>query len=171
MSDAVERILAQWRQERPDLDVSPMAVIGRLTRAMNAAEVRLARTFAHHGLDSGSFDVLATLLRSGRPHALSPAALAASAMVTSSAIAQRLNKLADRGLVARSKDPEDKRGTVVTLTGEGKALVERVLPDHLATERLLIAGLDGAEQAVLMELLGRIEAAASQSYSQSDLQS
>ena len=59
---------------------------------------------------------------------------------------------------------------MVTLTGEGKALVERVLPDHLATERLLIAGLDGAEQAVLMELLGRIEAAASQSYSQSDLQ-
>jgi DNA-binding MarR family transcriptional regulator len=140
-----------------------MAVIGRLTRAMNAAEVRLARTFALHGLDSGSFDVLATLLRSGSPHALSPAALAASAMVTSSAIAQRLNKLADRGLVARSKDPEDKRGTVVTLTDEGKALVGCVLPDHLAAERLLIAGLDGAEQAVLMELLGRIEAAASQS--------
>ncbi|MHC6221419.1 MarR family winged helix-turn-helix transcriptional regulator [Arthrobacter sp. MMS24-S77] len=161
MNDAVERILEQWRRERPDLDVSPMAVIGRMTRAMNAAEVQLARNFARHGLDSGSFDVLATLLRSGAPHALSPAALADSAMVTSSAIAQRLNKLAERGLVRRSKDPDDKRGTVVTLTTEGKALVERVLPDHLATERSLIEGLDKADQAVFIEILGRIEANAS----------
>ncbi|WP_026556580.1 MarR family winged helix-turn-helix transcriptional regulator [Arthrobacter sp. 35W] len=158
MTDAVDRILGQWHRERPDLDVSPMAIIGRMTRTMNAAEAQLAGTFARHGLDSGSFDVLATLLRSGSPYALNPAALASSAMVTSSAIAQRLNKLADRGLVARSKDPGDKRGTVVTLTAEGKALVERVLPDHLATERSLIAGLDATEQEQFIELLGRIEA-------------
>ncbi|MCZ9880849.1 MarR family winged helix-turn-helix transcriptional regulator [Arthrobacter sp. B2a2-09] len=162
MSDAVERILEQWRRERPDLDVSPMAVIGRMTRAMNAAELQLTRNFSRHGLDSGSFDVLATLLRSGSPYSLSPAALADSAMVTSSAIAQRLNKLADRGLVVRSKDPDDKRGTVVTLTPEGKALVERVLPDHLATERSLIKGLGAEEQAKFMEVLGRIEANASE---------
>ena len=89
MSTRVDDILSQWRTERPDLDVSPMAVIGRLSRAATAVDARLSSTFAEHGLDSASFDVLATLLRAGSPHELAPKDLTHWSMVTSSAIAQR----------------------------------------------------------------------------------
>lgn len=160
MADDVDRILEQWRLEKPDLDVSPMAVVGRLSRTALAVETRLANTFARHGLDASSFDVLATLLRSGAPYRITPAELAREAMISTSAVAQRLNKLEDRGLIRRAANPNDGRGTLVALTGTGKELIEAALPDHLATERAIIAALSIEEQEHLMLLLDRIEGAA-----------
>ena len=156
MIDHVDGILAQWHRERPDLDVSPMGVIGRLSRAAAAVDVRLARNFAAHDLDRGSFDVLATLLRNGSPHQLTPARLAADAMITSSAVAQRLNRLEARGLITREPNPEDGRGSLVTLTPAGKAAVEETLPDHLAAEEEMLAALGPDERATLAELLSRV---------------
>lgn len=161
MTDQVDRILEQWQREKPDLDASPMAVIGRLSRAALAVESRLAATFARHGLDASSFDVLATLLRSGTPYRITPAELARDAMISTSAVAQRLNKLEARGLVAREANPNDGRGTLVALTGTGKGLIEKALPDHLETERTILHPLNSEEQAILALLLGRIGNAAS----------
>ncbi|MEP7193978.1 MAG: MarR family transcriptional regulator [Actinomycetota bacterium] len=153
MATGIDEILAQWTRERPDLDVSPMAVIGRLTRAAAVIDVRLARTFATYGLDAASFDVLATLLRSGDPYALAPKDLADAAMVTSSAIAQRVNKLASAGLVIRHKSSADGRGTLVTLTSKGKNLAEKVLPHHLETEHSALQSLTKHERAKMADLL------------------
>lgn len=156
MSTRVDDILSQWRTERPDLDVSPMAVIGRLSRAATAVDARLSATFAEHGLDSASFDVLATLLRAGSPHELAPKDLARWSMVTSSAIAQRVNKLVERGLVTRRPSEQDGRGTVVALTPAGKRLVEAALPDHLATEERILDGFSAAEREQLASFLERL---------------
>lgn len=156
MSTRVDDILSQWRTERPDLDVSPMAVIGRLSRAATAVDARLSTTFAEHGLDSASFDVLATLLRSGSPHELAPKDLAHWSMVTSSAIAQRVNKLVERGLVTRRPSEQDGRGTVVALTPAGKRLVEAALPDHLAAEERILDGFSTAEREQLASFLERL---------------
>lgn len=161
MTDQVDRILEQWHSEKPGLDVSPMAVIGRLSRTAFTVESRLAATFAQHGLDASAFDVLATLLRSGTPYRITPAKLAREAMVTTSAVAQRLNKLEARGLVAREANPDDGRGTLVALTSAGKELIEKALPDHLETERAILSPLSREEQATLALLLGRIDDAAS----------
>ncbi len=160
MPDHVDRIIEQWHAEKPDLDVSPMAVVGRLTRAALAVESRLATTFVRYGLDASSFDVLATLLRSGAPYRIAPVELARDAMISTSAVAQRLNKLEARGLVLREANPDDGRGTLVTLTGAGRELVETVLPDHLETERAITATLSSGEQAQLVALLQRISTAA-----------
>lgn len=160
MADRVDRILEQWHAEKPDLDVSPMAVIGRLSRTALAVESRLADTFARHGLDASSFDVLATLLRSGAPYRITPAELARDAMISTSAVAQRLNKLESRGLVQRKSNPDDGRGTLVALSDAGKELVESALPDHLETERAIVATLSSAEKKQLALLLRRIAAAA-----------
>jgi DNA-binding MarR family transcriptional regulator len=160
MTEQLDRIIAQWHQEKPELDVAPMAVIGRLGRAAAAVDTRLAATFATHGLDSSTFDALATLLRSGSPYSLTPAALARDAMISTSAVAQRLNKLETRGLVQRTANPDDGRGTLVTLTAAGKELIEAVLPDHLTTEHAIIAALTAAEQAQLARLLQRLAEAA-----------
>lgn len=161
MADQVDRIIEQWQREKPGLDVSPMAVIGRLSRAALTVESRLADTFAQHGLDASSFDVLATLLRSGAPYRISPVELAREAMISTSAVAQRLNKLESRGLVAREANPNDGRGTLVVLTDTGKVMIERALPDHLEAERSILSTLSRAEQSTLAILLGRIETAAS----------
>ena len=160
MEDHLDRVLAQWHSVRPELDVSPMAVIGRLSRAADRVGSRISATLAEHDLDAATFDVLATLLRSGSPHRINPAELARDAMISTSAVAQRLNKLETRGLVSRESNPYDGRGTLVALTASGQALVESALPHHLATERAIVEVLTAEERVVLAGLLTRIEGAA-----------
>ncbi|GAA2244747.1 MULTISPECIES: MarR family winged helix-turn-helix transcriptional regulator [Kitasatospora] len=149
MADHVDLVLAQWAAERPDLDASPMAVIGRLTRLHRMIDAELRRTFGSHGLDGASFDVLATLRRSGPPYRLTPTGLMRASMVTSGAITQRLDRLEGRGLVVRSSSESDGRSVLVELTDAGRELVDRVLPDHLDTEQRLLAGLTGAQRDAL----------------------
>ncbi|GAB3541537.1 MarR family transcriptional regulator [Arthrobacter tecti] len=156
MNDHVDDIIGQWQQQRPDLDVSPMKVIGRLSRVSQQVERRLEENFARHGLDSGSFDVLATLRRAGGPCTLSPKDLALSSMITSSAVAQRLNRLQDRGLVSRTKSGVDGRGTQVSLTPQGRELVDTVLPAHLDMEHGLLSGMSDNDLRTLAELLKKL---------------
>jgi DNA-binding MarR family transcriptional regulator len=154
--DHVDRIVAQWRVERPDLDSTPMAVIGRLSRASAIVDARLAATFASHGIDASTFDVLATLARHGPPYRVTPAELAAHSMITTSAVAQRLNRLDKLGLVTREPNPHDGRGKFVQLTPAGRELVDKVLPDHLATEEDLLAPLSADDRNTLAQLLARL---------------
>lgn len=156
MSERLNEIVEQWHRERPDLDVSPMSVIGRLSRAARQVEAELAPVFAGFDLDSGSFDVLATLRRSGAPFRLSPRELTRTAMITSSATAQRLNRLEARGLVSRSKSSEDGRGIQVTLTESGQELIDRVLPQHVTNEHRVLAALTAEERESLAALLERL---------------
>ncbi|WP_405010728.1 MarR family winged helix-turn-helix transcriptional regulator [Kitasatospora sp. NBC_01539] len=143
--DHVDLVLAQWARQRPDLDVSPMAVIGRLRRLARLLDTGLRRTFAEHGLDAASFDMLATLRRSDPPHRLTPARLMQTSMVTSGAVSQRLDRLEAGGLVARTRSTEDARVVHVALTARGRELIDRALPDHVANEHRLLAAL-GADE-------------------------
>ncbi len=153
--DAVDRILAQWARERPDLDFSPVGVIGRLTQLHREVHLAQRATFARHGLDAPSFDVLAALRRSGPPYQLTPTALMRTALVTSGAITQRLDRLEERGLITRGRSREDGRAVVVSLTEGGSAALDAALPDHLATERKLLEGLTDDDRDRLAELLRR----------------
>ncbi|WP_158843443.1 MarR family winged helix-turn-helix transcriptional regulator [Saccharothrix deserti] len=156
MADHVDRVLGQWHAQRPDLDVSPMAVIGRLNRLARLVEGELRKTFAEHELDTASFDVLATLRRSEPPHRLTPTELMRASMVTSGAITQRLDRLEARGLVVRSPNEHDGRGVVVSLTDAGRDLIDRTLPDHLATENRLLDALSKTERAALADTLKQL---------------
>ncbi|MBB1255584.1 MarR family transcriptional regulator [Streptomyces sp. OF3] len=151
--DHVDRVLEQWARERPDLDASPMAVIGRMGRLARIVEAELNHTFARHGLDRSSFDVLATLRRSGPPYRLTPGALTRSSMVTSGAVSQRLDRLQARGLITRTPNATDRRSMDVALTDEGHALIERALPDHLDTEHRLLAPLTDTQRENLVDAL------------------
>ncbi|MFI5527505.1 MarR family winged helix-turn-helix transcriptional regulator [Kitasatospora sp. NPDC051853] len=153
MTDHVDQVLAQWAAQRPDLDVSPMAVIGRLKQLTVRVEAELKRTFAAHGLDTPSFDVLATLRRNGPGNPLTPAELMRSMMVTSGAVTQRLDRLQERGLIRRTPSSTDGRVVLVALTEAGLALVDETLPDHLATEQRLLAPLPAADREQLAALL------------------
>lgn len=153
--DKVDEIIAQWHRERADLDVGPMALLGRLKRLNNILTRETARTFAQHDLNPASFDVLATLRRSGPPYALSPGDLLKSMMVTSGTMTNRIDQLVKAGLVERQKHPEDGRKFVIALTDEGFARIDRAVTDHVATQHRLMAGLTAEERTNLDQLLMR----------------
>jgi len=155
--DRAGRAIEQWRKERPDLDVSPMGVIGRLNEASSLiARDRLAPVFARFGLQSGEFDVLATLRRSGAPHALTPTELYEATMVTSGAMTARLDRLEKAGLIQRAPHPSDRRGVVVQLTAKGLERIDAALAAHVANEHHILAGLTSSERETLASLLGKL---------------
>ncbi|MBZ9718746.1 MarR family transcriptional regulator [Mesorhizobium sp. AD1-1] len=155
--DRAARAIEQWKRERPDLDVSPMGVLGRLNEAASLiARERLAPLFARYGLQSGEFDVLATLRRSGSPYALTPTALYEATMVTSGAMTNRLDRLETSGLILRGPHPNDRRGIVVRLTEKGLALIDEAIAAHVANEHEILSGLTPAERETLSRLLEKL---------------
>jgi DNA-binding MarR family transcriptional regulator len=154
--DAVDRIAEQWARERPDLDVAPMLVVGRLHRVAELLDQELRPVFAQADLGNGDFDVLASLRRAGAPYKLTPTELAGATMVTSGAVTKRVDRLVSQGLVERSVSETDGRGRVVALTPEGKRVQERLHPLHLANEERLLAALDADEREQLGRLLSKL---------------
>ena len=161
--DHVSTVLAQWAAERPDLDVSPMGIIGRISRLSLTMSKELELVFAQFGLYRWSFDMLATLRRSGAPYRLSPGALLRSLMVTSGTMTNRIDRLEEKGLVRRVPDPEDRRGILVELTEQGRELIDTALPAHVANEERILKALSKEEQHTLATLLGKLLSSLEQS--------
>ena len=151
--DRVDKVIKQWGQERPDLDVSSMELIGRLVRIYKFLGLGMTQTFSEHGLNAANFDVLATLRRSGPSYALSPNDLISSTMVTSGTMTNRIDQLTRAGLVERIKNPDDGRSVVVSLTKAGFKLIDAAVTDHVATQEQLTSGLSKDEQKRLNTLL------------------
>jgi DNA-binding MarR family transcriptional regulator len=156
MQDRIDRILAQWRRERPDLDLRPMGVVGRIQRAAAALRPRLDAIHEIAGLQGESFDVLASLRRCGAPYQLSPTQLYREMMLTSGAMTNRIDRLEEAGLVTRRPDPGDRRGTLVRLTPKGKALIDGATSKHVNNEERLLSALTIREQQQLSELLRKL---------------
>lgn len=154
--DHVAGIAEQWRRERPDLDLDPLLVIGRIEWIQARADAALRPLFADAGLGNGDFNTLTALRRSGPPYALSPGELATAMLVTTGAVTKRIDRLVARGLVTRGPADSDGRGRIVTLTERGRALVDRLIDEHLANERRLLAALSADERRSLAELLHRL---------------
>ena len=152
-SDHVARIQAEWARERPDLDVTPLGVIGRLHRLAGALTEELVSLYRQHGLGEGEFDVLATLRRAGAPYERAPGELAQFTMVTTGAMTKRLDRLVQAGLVTRRTSEIDGRARVVALTPEGLAVIDRAFTEHIANEHRLLAGLSREESQHLESLL------------------
>jgi len=151
--DGVDRILEQWRRERPELDPSPIGVVGRISRLARELEHRLEPVFRRHGLEPGWYDVLATLRRAGPPYRVRPTELTDALMLTSSGTTKRLDRLERAGLIAREPDPGDRRGTLIGLTARGRSVVDGVTEAHLDNEKRLLAALSRADQQRLADLL------------------
>lgn len=154
--DYVDSILAQWARERPDLDMSPIGIVGRVYRLARIIEHRLSSTFDFFEISRGSFDVLAALRRAGQPHRLSPTALHNSLLITSGAMTNRIDRLEEAGLVMRQPSPEDRRGLLVGLTASGKRLVDAVTTDMAKAEHDLLTALEPEEQDQLASLMKTI---------------
>ena len=160
--DRVAQIQQEWARERPDLDVAPQGVIGRLHRLASHLTAELTIVYREFGLSEGEFDVLATLRRAGAPFERAPGELAAHTMVTTGAMTKRLDRLETAGLVERRTSDLDGRGRVVALTAFGVDLIDRAFTAHMANERRLLGELSADDTAALEAILTRWIAASGQ---------
>ncbi|MET0235802.1 MAG: MarR family transcriptional regulator [Kibdelosporangium sp.] len=156
MRDNVDWRLDQWRVERPDIDPSPMGVVGRIQRASRLLERGLRDYFATHDLQLWEFDVLATLRRAGPPYRLTTGALVEASMVTSGAITNRIDRLVARDLVTRETDPANRRSVLVTLADRGFELIDGIVGDHVLREAKMLDVLSPGEQDQLVGLLRKL---------------
>jgi DNA-binding MarR family transcriptional regulator len=154
--DPIDKILAQWQRERPDLDVSPMGIIGRVTRLAKHLEHAIQETFSEFGLTVGEFDVLATLRRSGRPYQLSPTKLFNTVMVSSGTMTHRIDRLEQAELVQRIPDISDRRGIQIKLTDKGFEVIEKTVEAHVVNEHHLLSVLETPEREALTQLLRKL---------------
>ena len=154
--DDVDRLLADWAGQRPDLDFTPVGVVTRLSRLRGSLDAELAGVFARFGLTSADFLVIVSLRRGGPPYRMPQARLMDALGLTSGTVSVRLDRLEKSGIVTREPDPASARGSLVQLTGKGLELFDRVAPVHLANEDRLLSALSPAEREVLAGLLRRL---------------
>ncbi|WP_436531773.1 MarR family winged helix-turn-helix transcriptional regulator [Actinoplanes sp. HUAS TT8] len=151
--DHVARIQQAWNQERPDLDVRPQGVIGRLHRLAGYLTEELRLVYRRYGLGEGEFDVLAALRRAGEPFERAPGELAAFTMVTTGAMTKRIDRLEAGGLVTRRRASGDGRARVVALTDAGRKLIDQAFAEHMRNERRLLDLLSPEDAARLEPIL------------------
>jgi DNA-binding MarR family transcriptional regulator len=154
--DHMDAIEQAWRRERPDVEVGPLVLLGRLFRVTELADARLARALGERNLQRGWFDLLAALRRSGPPYELRPGELMRATMLSSAGMTKRLDRLVEAGLLERRPDPGDRRGTLVRLTAAGRRAIDAALPVHVANEELLLAPLSERERKTLDRLLRKL---------------
>jgi DNA-binding MarR family transcriptional regulator len=153
LPEEVDDLTAAWRQQRPDLDVAPLHVLSRVSRLARHLDIARRGAFAAHGLESWEFDVLSALRRAGPPFQLTPGSLLRANLVTSGTMTNRIDRLAESGLVVRGPDPRDRRGVLVTLSERGREVVDAAFTDLLDREQALLAGLPADQRLVLADLL------------------
>lgn len=151
--DAVDRIVSEWAQTNPSVDVSPIEIIGRVSRLSRIIDRRLAENFARHDIQSWMYDVMATLRRIGAPHELSAGELVKQTMVTTGAMTNRIDRLEARDLVERVPSQEDRRSVNVRLTEAGVALVDEVAVTHYHLEQELLSALSAGKRTDLQRAL------------------
>ncbi len=149
----MDELVQAWHRERADLDLGPVEVFSRIGRLARLLDRVRREAFSAHRIESWEFDVLAALRREGHPYQLSPGALLRQTLVTSGTMTNRVDRLAERGLVERSPDPSDRRGVLVRLTAPGKTAVDGAFESLLASEADLLSGLSEADRAHLATLL------------------
>jgi DNA-binding MarR family transcriptional regulator len=156
--DHVAALLDAWRDEQPGLDVSPVAVFGRITRVERYLATALREVYHRHRIDAGEYDVLAALRRSGPRYRLTPTELSRSVLVTSATMTERLDRLQRSDLITRRPAAHDRRSVLVELTPAGRELIDRAIADLLSAEASLLDALPAGDRTALAGLLGKLAA-------------
>lgn len=155
-ADAIDMLVAEWRQQRPDLDASPVAILGRLHRISARLQRRVDAWLTPLDLSWESFSVILTLRRSGPPFALRPTDLYRESLLTSGAITNRIARVEKQGLVRRRRDPRDGRAFVVQLTPRGRQLADRATTIHFRALAETFGALSDRDSTQLNAALTRL---------------
>jgi DNA-binding MarR family transcriptional regulator len=154
LEDQLDRMLEQWRRERPEIDAERMALIPRVMRLAHLYDREMARVSRRFGLKPGWLDVLSALRRVGPPYRMSATVLARWVLLSSGGMTLRLDRMEEAGLVTRRPDPSDRRGVLVELTTKGRKVIDAAIDAHLALYDELVSGaLSASEQRRFIELM------------------
>ncbi|MBJ7551755.1 MarR family winged helix-turn-helix transcriptional regulator [Marinomonas ostreistagni] len=153
MPDHVEKLLKQWQNVRPDLDCSPMGIIGRIGRMEKFISPAVEKVINEHGMSRIEFDLMATLRRANGP--LTPTELYKTTMLSSGAVSSKLDKLVERQWVERLINEEDRRSCRVVLTEQGLNVIDPAVDDHVGNQKKLLESFTSEEQQTLGNLLAK----------------
>lgn len=154
--DRIDRLLAEWEAERPELDAGAMAVVGRLLSIGRRLEARANGVLRPFDLHYTDLDVLATLRRGGKPYRRTPTELRDSVLITSGAMTACLDRLERNGLIVRVADPHDRRSKAAELTGAGRKLIDKAIAVRFKEAEDALSGLSDGERARLAALLRKL---------------
>lgn len=139
---------------RPE-ELDALNALIKLMRAADSVSAELARTLTDANLTPGQFGVLEALLHLGH---MSQCDLGAKLLRSGSNVTMVVDNLERRGLVSRTRRTDDRRIVEVSLTAEGRTLIERLFPKHVQRVVQIFAALSIDQQRQLAELcrtLGR----------------
>jgi DNA-binding MarR family transcriptional regulator len=152
--DQLDRMLDQWRRERPEIDANGMSLVPRVIRLAHLYDAQMAHVSRSFDLKPGWLDVLSALRRIGPPYRMSASELARWVLLSSGGMTSRLDRMEDAGLVKRRPDPSDRRGVLIELTPRGEAVIDAAIDAHLALYKELVRGaLSKVEQEKFIELM------------------
>jgi MarR family 2-MHQ and catechol resistance regulon transcriptional repressor len=121
----------------------------KLSRASGTLDARLATNLARLGLTTGQLGVMEALMHLGP---LTQSELGRKLLRSGGNVTTVIDNLERRGLVARKRNPEDRRVVTVALTGAGSRLIGKVFPLHARAVAHSMETLTPGEQ----EELGRL---------------
>jgi DNA-binding MarR family transcriptional regulator len=155
VGDVVDRLIARWREARPDLDPSPLELVGRVIVLAQHLERSVELALERHNLTLGQFDILATLRRHEKKGGLTPTQLLESVMLSSGGMTARLDALADEGYISRKPSPDDRRMVVIELTSKGRRVIDAATKTRFKEAKESLPPLSAAEMTTLTGLLRR----------------
>ena len=154
--DLIDSLINEWKNERSDLDVSAMEVVGRILKLSKILEKRASKVLSVYNIHYTDLDVLATVRRSGNPYELTPSQLMKSVLITSGAMTALLKRLTKLKLIYRSPDPKDGRIKLVGLTSKGFKLIDKSIEIRFAEASDSIKILNKVESTELSTLLKKM---------------
>lgn len=154
--DLVADLIRDWKRERPDIDASAMAVIGRILHLGGLLEARANQALKPFNLRYTDFDVLATLRRIGPPFELTPTRLRRAVLISSGAMTACLDRLEASEYIARRPNPDDRRGTIVRITAKGRELIDKAVVGRFAEAEEALSALTAKEAKLVADLLGKL---------------
>ena len=149
----VERVLAEWRVARPDLDTRPFRLFSALAVAGRLVQEFYEASAARHDLSAPDFFLLAELRRRGEPFEATPGELTQVLVRSTGGTTKQLDRLAAAGHLTRIPNPKDRRSNIVRLTNRGRRLIDAALQDHLEAETAVIDGIDSTDAEPCIDLL------------------
>ncbi len=153
--DSVDRLLARWAPQLPNIDLEVEAAVQRIQKLGRYVRKHMDETLGDVGLSWGEWAVLGDLRLGGEPYRASPGTLAEHAGLSSGAMTNRLDQLEKAGFVRRLPDPDDRRGVQVELTKAGHRVWLESVGVQAAKEAHLAAVLSERELVQLNRLLRR----------------
>jgi DNA-binding MarR family transcriptional regulator len=153
--DSIDKRRKQWAKQMPELNTEPMALTARLLQVSKQINDELNTTYKRYKLSDAGFDVLATLLRAGSPHSLSPSELLKQMLITSGTMTTRIDKLEKKGFVKRTSKKEDKRSVSVALTKKGLKLIKEIMAEHMKIQEKIVSVYEKQEQDLFIALLSK----------------